>query len=134
MAKIKLVILFLFLSFSQDSKQLISNFYDAFNSQDVPKMMSFVSDSIHYFYIDGNKLIPDAKNKRELTDGMNSYFTSHKTTKSVIEKIMVSGSYVSIKERVFWMSDGKEKSQFALGIYQVQLGKIQRVWYYPAEK
>jgi hypothetical protein len=128
-----LFVIFFFSIFTQNSKQLVSDFYDAFNAHDVPKMMSFVSDSIHYFYIDGNKLIPDITTKSDLADSMRSYFKSNKT-RSVIEELMVSGSFISIRERVFWKSAGKEKSQFALGIYQIHLGKIQRVWYYPAEK
>jgi hypothetical protein len=52
----------------------------------------------------------------------------------VVEKMMVSGSFIAVQERAFWTTDkGKEVSQQSLAVYELQDGLIRRVYYFPAE-
>lgn len=120
--------------YAQSKKTLVENFYSAFNAHDVEKMASFVSDDINVLYINKNTVVQDVKNIDMLKSSMTSYFSSIQSARSEIQNIMISGSYVSVHEKVSWISNGSVKSQFALGVFEIRNNKICRVWYYPSEK
>ena len=62
------------------------------------------------------------------------YFNALPSARATLESSMVSGSYVTARERASWKTkDGTERSQAALAVYEIRDGLIARVWYYPAE-
>ena len=66
--------------------------------------------------------------------GMTSYFESTPSARSIIEDSMVSGRYVTVRERASWKTgSGEERSQASVAVYEIRDGLIARVWYYPAE-
>jgi len=97
-------------------------------------MLICVSDSMTYAYVSGIKLFPETRTKQEFSKNMYAYFKMYPSVKSEFKDVFVTGAFVSVKERVFWMDKGKQVSQIALGVYEVRRGKIVHVWYFPSER
>ena len=51
-----------------------------------------------------------------------------------LEDSLVSGRFVTVRERASWTSEsGEERSQASVAVYEIRDGLVARVWYYPAE-
>lgn len=108
---------------------------DAFNRHDVEAMAAQVAPDFVWLSVDGDEVVVEVRGRMALAEGMRSYFSSLPSVRSEVEAAMVSGSFVTIRERAIWADEsGVERSQVALGVYEVRDGLIQRVWYYPAER
>jgi hypothetical protein len=103
----------------------------AFNAHDVEGMLACVDDDIQWFSMSGDRMEVEARGHEAFRGAMEAYFEAIPGARSEIESAVVSGSYVSVRERAFW---GDEQSQVALGVFEVRHGRILRVWYYPASK
>lgn len=114
--------------------QVVHEQMDAFNRYDVAGMAARVAPDFVWFSVDRDEITEEVRGREALADGMRSYFASLPSVRSEIEEWMVAGNLVTIRERASWTdASGIERSQAALGIYEVRDGLIQRVWYFPAE-
>ena len=94
-----------------------------------------VTEDVTWLALAGDEVAVESNSKAELVNGIKSYFSALPSVRSSIGPAAVSGPYVAVEERVSWKSkSGESKSQAALAVYQVHMGKIKRVWYYPAHK
>ncbi len=98
----------------------------AFNAHDVEGMLAHIDDDIQWFSVQGDRMDVEA-----FRGAMEAYFVAIPAARSEIESAVVSGTFVSVRERAFW---GDDQSQVALGVFEVRHGRILRVWYYPASK
>ena len=114
--------------------QVVQQFEQAFNEHDVEAMAALVAEDFRYFYVVGDSLVAQASSREELRKSMQGYFKGLPSARSEIEEYTVAGSFISVRERAYWNANGKERSQFSLGVYEVRDGLIRRVWYYPAER
>ena len=65
---------------------------------------------------------------------MTSYFDGIPSARSALEESMVSGRFVTVRERASWQDkNGEERSQVSVAVYETRDGRVARVWYYPAE-
>lgn len=103
----------------------------AFNAHDVEGMLACVDDDIQWFSVNGDRIDVEARGREAFRGAMEAYFTAIPGARSEIESAVVSGAFVSVRERAFW---GDDQSQVALGVFEVRHGRILRVWYYPASK
>lgn len=107
---------------------------DAFNRHDVTAMAEGVAPDFVWFSVAEDELTVEIRGRSAFAEGMRSYFESLPSVRSELEESLSSGSFVTIRERAHWTDgSGVERSQRALGVYEVRDGMIQRVWYYPAE-
>lgn len=107
----------------------------AFNRHDVEGMVARVARDFVWLSVSGDEVTVEARGRETLAEGMRSYFASLPTVRSEVEENMVSGRFVVVRERATWTSDsGEERTQASLGVYEIDDGLIQRVWYYPAER
>ena len=98
-------------------------------------LVATVSDDFVWYNIDGAKMAAETSDRDSLRKGMQGYFKSVPSARSVIDALTVNGAFVSVKERAMWKNKaGESKSQSALAVYEVQEGLIRRVWYFPAQK
>lgn len=112
--------------------QVVQDQVDAFNRHDVEAMAAQVAPGFVWFSIRGDEMSAEVRGREALAEGMRSYFASLPTVRSQIEEVLVSGAFVTLRERAIWTDgSGQEQSQAALGVYEVRNGLIQRVWYYP---
>ena len=108
---------------------------DAFNRQEVDALVATVADDFVWYNIDGGKMVPETTVRESLRKGMQGYFKSLPSARSAFDSLTVNGAFVSGKERAMWTNKaGESKSQSALAIYEVQVGLIKRVWYFPVQK
>lgn len=130
-----LIALFVFVSpqlHAQTEIEVVRNLNAAFNAHDVEGMMKWLHDDIKWFYIQGDNMDISTSGKAELRAGMESYFDSLPSARSESVDEIINGPFIAIKERAMWKtSSGEQRSQTALGIYEVIDGKVKRVWYYP---
>ena len=72
--------------------------------------------------------------REAFAQSMVSYFRALPTARAEIEETIEYGRFVAARERTYWTgADGIERSAAALAVYEVEHGRIQRVWYYPTE-
>lgn len=115
--------------------QVVEEQLDAFNRHDVEAMAAQVAPDFVWFSVDGDEVRVEVRGRIALAEGMRSYFASLPSVRSEVEGTLVSGAFVTLRERAIWTDEsGIERSQAALGVYEVRDGLIQRVWYYPAER
>ncbi|CAM2068130.1 Nuclear transport factor 2 family protein [Sulfidibacter corallicola] len=120
---------------SQDPLAVVERFVAAFNRHDVKAMLDAVHDDVIWFSVDGATNHPEASGKDALEKGMTGYFTQLPSVRSSLEDAFVVGQTVSVKERAAWKNaEGEERSQAAIGVYEVVGGKIKRCWYFPASR
>jgi hypothetical protein len=106
----------------------------AFNRHDVAALAAGVSPDFVWLSVAGEEVSVEARGREELEQGMGAYFAEFPDVSATIEEAATAGPFVAIRERVRWSSEGGERSQSALAVYEVRAGLIQRVWYYPAER
>lgn len=107
---------------------------DAFNRQDVEAMAERVAPDFVWFSVDDDEVRVEARGRAALAEGMRSYFESFPSVRSEAEASVVSGRFAVVRERARWTDEsGEERTQVSLGVYEIRNGRIQRVWYYPAE-
>ena len=111
--------------------RLLHDQVDAFNQQDVKRLVDNVSEDFKYFYITSNELILEAEGKENFKMSMINYFKSGKKPFAVIASHSIDGNRISFKEVVSHQNqDGKTISSSAMGIYQYKDDKIIRAWYF----
>ena len=112
----------------------------AFNEHDVQAMTQFVHDDLIWSSVTAKTLAIEAQGREALEAGMTDYFASLPSVRSEIEDVHVSGSFVTVGERVHWdvedpsgSGSNEARTQRALAVYHVTEGLIQSVWYFQAE-
>jgi len=129
-----LIILLIIHSQSAQSKDLLSllnDQVDAFNQQDVEKLVKNVTDDMKYFYITADELIIETSGKQAFEAAMINYFQSGRKPRSVIESYVIDGNRISFKEVVSHQNKkGETVSSSAMGVYAYVGDKIYRAWYF----
>jgi hypothetical protein len=107
---------------------------DAFNRQDVDAMAERVAPDFVWFSVEDDEVTVEVRGRAALAEGMRSYFESFPSVRSEVESSLVSERFAVVRERARWTDEsGEERTQVSLGVYEIRNGRIQRVWYYPAE-
>jgi uncharacterized protein (TIGR02246 family) len=114
------------------AEQVVRRYMAAYNQQDVRAVLAFLADEITWFSIQGDSVSVQARGKAAFESFLGKYFANNPTSRSEVEQAQVLGPFVSIVERATWKAKSGEQTQAALAVYEVQEGKIRRVWYYAA--
>ena len=114
------------------SVKVVEQFVQAFNEHSVERLLSYTTDSVHWFNLSGTKMLTETSSKNELGAAMADYFATLADAKATLTQVVSSANYVSTVEKVTWSNEGEMSSQCSLGVYELQQGKINAVWYYPA--
>ena len=116
---------------SKDLISLLNEQVNAFNQQDVKKLVKNVSDDMKYYYLTADELIIETSGKEAFKTAMINYFKSGIKPQSSIESYVVDGSRISFKEVVSHKNKkGETVSSSAMGVYQYKDDKIVRAWYF----
>lgn len=133
MKKLPLLLLTLIISlysFSQDSiakltpEELVQQQLDGYNALNIEAFMEPYSDSME-LYTFPNTL--NVKGKDKIKEGYISFFEAAPNLHCEVLNRIVNGNIVIDKERVSGLPDGKTIE--ALAIYEIENGKIQRVYF-----
>ena len=122
---------------------IVSAYYDAYNSHDIETMMSMVADDVkwmealgeeHVRFQDGavtnvDEFIVRTESRSELADALTGYFESFPTARSIIRSIEASEHVVTVFEEAVWDFAGVPMSQCATAVYDIDDGVILSVWY-----
>jgi hypothetical protein len=65
---------------------------------------------------------------------MTGYFQQVPTSHSELEELFVTGRYVTTRERAEWRNAQGPQVQRAVAVYELDGGRILRVWYFPAQR
>ena len=99
----------------------------AFNAQDAEAMAALVTDDFELIYVDdAGKGAVALVGPEALKKEMTGYFKALPEVQSEIEGVVDGERFVSFRERIVG-------GQSSLAVYEIDAGKIRRVWYYPAE-
>lgn len=113
-------------------EQVVRQYMAAYNQQDVQATLAFLADEITWFSIQGDSVSVQARGKAAFESFLGKYFANNPTSRSEVEQALVLGPFVSIIERATWKAKSGEQTQASLAVYEVQDGKIRRVWYHAA--
>lgn len=122
-----------FCAFGQNENLLkvFNDQVDAFNKQDVKRLVENVSEDFKYFYITSNELVLEVEGKEKFEKSMTAYFSSGRKVLSTIEDYTIDGNRISFKEVVSHLNkEGERVYSSALGVYEIKEGKIVRSWYF----
>mgnify|MGYP001054908877 CR=1 FL=1 len=118
----------------QESTTTVEKFIGAFNRHDVDAMLALSAPDIHWMSISRQQLAIETSTQASLRDAMVSYFESMPSARSRIRSIHSSGEFVYTLEQAVWQSNGVEKSQCSVAVYELREQKIVHVWYFPAHR
>jgi hypothetical protein len=133
--KFFLTLLMFFVSYivqAQD-KEVLKTFnkqIEAFNQGDVQALTENVHQDFKWYYISSDTLMLEVSGKENFRKSMESYFQSIPSVQSEIESYTIDGNKISFREIARWKSKSGEKSQSAMGIYEIRENKIYRAWYF----
>jgi hypothetical protein len=116
-----------------EQEKLVREFVEAFNARKIDVMLEMVTEDIQWMMINGSKISIETEGKAPLRESMVRYFSSCSSCKSSLEWIQIAGSRVTAMERASWSGKSGPKAQRSLSVYEFRDGKIQRVYYFPAE-
>lgn len=128
------LLMLLLCAFQDDGVGVVQKLIAAFNAHDAEALAALVAEDVVWYGYGKEGFAVEARGREALRQGMADYFKALPTVSSVMERHLVSGSYVSFRERVTWENASGTQSQFALAVYQVVQGRVVRAWYFPAEK
>ncbi|MEQ9378208.1 MAG: nuclear transport factor 2 family protein [Imperialibacter sp.] len=116
------------------NEELLKVFHDqvaAFNEGDVDRLTANVTDDFKWFSLTADTLLLEVAGKENFRQSMAYYFSAGRKSVSTIEQYAVDGERVSFREVVSHKNKaGETVSSSAMGIYQIQNGKISRAWYF----
>ena len=107
-------------------------FGEAFNAQDVPRMLTFVAPDMRWMSVTGDKIGLETSDSKSLTDSMQRYFQRIPSAHSELRSVIASGPFVSTIEEARWEANGRPRSQCSVGVYEIADSRIKNVWYFPA--
>ncbi len=133
----KIITLLIFCSgslLSQDSTlvTILQHQVDAYNTQNVNALVENVSDDFKYFALTKDTLMLETSGKDQFRKSMERYFNVRKNfPNSIIESYSIVSNRISFKETVSHINkSGQKVASSAMGIYQIEHGKITRAWYF----
>ena len=116
------------------NEELLRVFKDhvaAFNEGDVDRLTANVTDDFKWFSLTADTLLLEVEGKENFRQSMKYYFSAGSKSVSTIEQYAVDGERISFREVVSHQNKaGETVSSSAMGIYQIQNGKISRAWYF----
>ncbi|WOK04472.1 nuclear transport factor 2 family protein [Imperialibacter roseus] len=116
------------------NEELLRVFKDqvaAFNEGDVDRLTANVTDDFKWFSLTADTLLLEVEGKENFRQSMKYYFSAGQKSVSTIEQYAVDGERISFREVVSHQNKaGETVSSSAMGIYQIQNGKISRAWYF----
>lgn len=112
----------------------VEQFVKSFNAQNSKAMATFVTENVQWLSVDGENILLEVQGKDNLIQSMNDYFKSCPTCRSEVSNIIVTKNRISAIEMASWQGANGVKSQRALSVYEFIGDKINRVYYFPAEK
>lgn len=132
----KCLILVLFLQFflnvmvfaqTAERSKILQDYFETYNQHQVDEIVEMVADDFRMYSVSPDTITVDINGKEDLRNWLIGYFEDLPNVSSEISEISESGNYVSFIETAHW---GEGRSQSSLAVYQIQDGKISRVWYY----
>jgi hypothetical protein len=102
-----------------------------FNEGDVDRLTANVTEDFKWFSLTADTLLLEVAGKENFRQSMAYYFSAGRKSVSTIEQYAVDGERISFREVVSHQNKaGETVSSSAMGIYQIQNGKISRAWYF----
>ena len=120
---------------------LVESYVEAFNARNIEKMLSMVTDDVHWMSIIKVKTAVETSSKQALGAVLKDYFVQVPSVKSQWIKANTFGNWAFGVEQVSWQSSqstsGQKEvqtiTQCSLSVYQFEGQLIKRVWYFPSE-
>ena len=116
------------------AEEAVRAFANAYNEGDLDAMLAVAARDIVWLDVKGENVTVAANGADNLRAVMSDYVNASAPPRSAVAILTSHGRFVTTLERAYYAVDGKETSQAAFAVYELNADKIRRVWYYPAEK
>ncbi len=115
-------------------ERLLRRQVETFNRHDAEGFRGLVTDDVAWYMVEGDEVVAYSEGVGALVSGMEGYFAGTPGVRAELEHVHAAGSYAFARERVSWTgADGGTRSQAAYCCYEIRDGRINAVWYFPAE-
>jgi len=116
---------------NEELMRVFNDQVEAFNEGNVDRLTANVTDDFKWFSLTADTLLLEVEGKENFRQSMKYYFPAGRKSVSTIEQYAVDGERISFREVVSHQNKaGETVSSSAMGIYQIQNGKISRAWYF----
>ncbi len=109
-------------------------FMEALNARDSEGMGKRMAEDVVVFQTEGDQARLQAKGRAALRSTLESECKQMPSLHREPHMLTTNGAFVSVRERSTWKTEkGDERSQNAMTMYEVEAGKIRRIWRFPAQ-
>jgi len=112
---------------------IVHAYTKAFNDRDVDSMLALATDDVEWISLQGRDLLMGADGAENLRATMLDYFKNCGSCRATLRWTKTTDERVVALEEASWDADGERKAQNALSVYEFEVDKIRRVYYFPAE-
>ena len=123
-----------FLGAAADDCGPIPAFVEAFNAQDLDRMVALLHPKAGWHYLQGGEVFSEARGQAAIRASMEHYFRDHVDTRSAIGPCQRNGPFISTVETASWGPPDDRRSQSAMAVYRLKDDLIREVYYFPAVK
>ena len=118
---------------SPTAQAVVTAYLAAFNRHDADAAAAWLAPDLQWLAIDGGQSKLEASGREAMRLWLQAYFQSTPDVRSEIDSLARGAQRVAVYECVSWRGSEGAQRRCAHGLYEVQGGLIQRVWYWPAE-
>lgn len=107
----------------------------AFNRHAAEEVVACYAEDIKWRSIGDDSMTVEGADRASILEWLRGYFKSLPSVKSELFDVSQNGPYVVFREHAMWKArDGSDRSQTAIGVFEVRDGLVKRAWYFPAVK
>ncbi len=111
---------------------VVRQFVEAFNRKDLDGLLALADTGISWISVIGDSTRVEVHGQPGLRVSLESYFQSFPSASSTLESVRGVNRWVSAWERSTRDTPEGPRIQLSLSVYEVQDGRVRRVYYYPA--
>ncbi len=120
---------------AESPEMAVRGLAEAFNARDLEGILRRMSDDIVWLKAEGDQARAEIKGREACRKSAGAEFKGSPSVHRELHMLATNGAFVSVRERSIWKAEsGESRSQNALKVYEVEGGKIRRVWSFPAQK
>lgn len=112
---------------------LLDTYFEAFNNHDFESLVRMCAEDIRLMSITPDTVTVDLEGREALQGWLEGYFSSLPNVESSYSQLSIHEPFYSFVETATWGPDSARKQQSSMATYQIEEGKIHRVWYYYPE-
>ncbi len=115
------------------AEAVVQAYVSAFNRHDAAAAANLLAPDLQWLAIENSQTKTEANGRASMQQWLQSYFASVPDVRSELETFVRGDTRVAVYECVSWRKAGTRHRRCAHGMFEIEAGLIQRVWFWPAQ-